>query len=99
MAISTIQIQRVVIARALARRPKLLVFDEANRHLDARSERLLREAIDALRGEMTVVLVTHRPSLLRLADRLYEMSDGKVLRVCEPSATSEDAPVRQELSA
>ena len=39
------------------------------------------------------------PSLLRLADRLYEMSDGKVLRVCEPSATSEDAPVRQELSA
>jgi ABC-type multidrug transport system fused ATPase/permease subunit len=86
--------QRIAIARALARPSKLLVFDEANRHLDDRGERLLREALDVLRGEKTIVLVTLRPSLLKLADRVYEVTDGHVLRVAGyPDAG--DASVRQ----
>jgi ATP-binding cassette subfamily C protein LapB len=86
--------QRIAIARALARPSKLLVFDEANRHLDDRGERLLREALDVLRGEKTIVLITLRPSLLKLADRVYEVTDGRVLRVAgNPSVA--DASVRQ----
>jgi ATP-binding cassette subfamily C protein LapB len=68
--------QRVMIARALARRPRVLVFDQANAALDLRSDRLLREALAAIKGSMTVVLITERPSLLRVADTVLKLEAG-----------------------
>jgi len=70
--------QRIVIARALARKPKILLFDEGNSSLDARSDRLLREGLIALKGTMTVLLVTQRPSLLRIADRIFALEKGQL---------------------
>ena len=70
---------RIMIARALARQPKVLVLDQANAGLDLRSDRLLREALVAIKGTMTVVLVTERPSLLRIADTVIRLEAGKII--------------------
>lgn len=68
--------QRIVIARALARKPKILLFDEGNASLDSHSDKLLRDGIARLKGQLTIVLVSQRPSLLRLSDRIYALSNG-----------------------
>lgn len=69
-------IQSVAIARALARSPKILLFDEANSSLDAQSDQKLREGLEQLKGHMTIILVSNRPSLLKLADRVYQCGGG-----------------------
>ncbi len=61
--------QKLSIARALLRRPKLLVLDEPTAHVDAESEEEIVETLRRLRGECTVVLVSHKASVLRHADR------------------------------
>lgn len=68
--------QRITIARAIARRPKVLILDEANRSLDFQSEAQLRKGLKKLRGEMTILLICNRPSLLAIADHIYELRDG-----------------------
>jgi len=68
--------QRIAIAHAIARDPKVLLFDEANSYLDASGDAMLRALLETLKGRTTLVLVSHRPSLLQLADELYEIKDG-----------------------
>ncbi len=67
---------RIMIARALARRPRVLILDQANAGLDIQSDRLLREALQSIKGSATVILITERPSLLRVADKLFELESG-----------------------
>jgi ATP-binding cassette subfamily C protein len=62
------EIQKVAIARALARTPSLLVFDEVTNHLDAPSRAAFCELLESLRGRCTVLLVTHDPEVLRRCD-------------------------------
>ncbi|MGI9415268.1 MAG: ATP-binding cassette domain-containing protein, partial [Hyphomicrobiales bacterium] len=71
-------IQRIIIARALARKSKILVFDEGNSALDGGADRQLREGLQKLKGEKTVILVSQRPSLLRIADRTFELREGRL---------------------
>lgn len=73
------QRQRVGIARALYRQPRLLVLDEATSALDNKTERSVTETIRALSGDITVVVVAHRLSTVRHADRLMFL-DGGVVR-------------------
>jgi ATP-binding cassette subfamily C protein LapB len=68
--------QQVNIVRALTNRPRVLVLDEANMVLDAIAEPALIRALHTLRGRLTVIVVTHRPSLLALCDRLMIVEDG-----------------------
>lgn len=68
--------QRITIARALSAKPDVILFDEANSGLDTQSDNDLQKLIEQLKGTCTIVLVSYRPSLLRLADRLYELKDG-----------------------
>jgi ATP-binding cassette subfamily C protein LapB len=70
--------QQVNIVRALTNRPRVLALDEANMALDAIAEPALIRALETLRGYLTVIVVTHRPSLLALCDRLMIVEDGRI---------------------
>lgn len=70
--------QRVALARALARRPTLLVLDEATSSLDGENESAVQDAIDALHGELTVVVIAHRMSTIRHADQIVVVDNGRV---------------------
>ena len=70
--------QQVNIVRALTNRPRILALDEANMVLDVIAEPALIQALETLRGYLTVIVVTHRPSLLALCDRLIVIEDGAV---------------------
>ena len=69
--------QQVNIVRALTNRPRVLALDEANMLLDAIAEPALIKALNVLRGSLTVIVVTHRPSLLALCDHQIVLEDGR----------------------
>ena len=71
--------QRVALARALLCRPQLLILDEATSHIDRENERQILRAIENLHGRMTVVIVTHRPSTVKNADRIVLLEEGRVV--------------------
>jgi ABC-type multidrug transport system fused ATPase/permease subunit len=73
------QRQRLGIARAMFTRPQLLVLDEATSSLDAETEASISEAIQSLRGTITVVMIAHRLSTVRNADIVVYLAEGKVL--------------------
>lgn len=70
--------QRVGIARALYRDPKVLLLDEATSALDNETENRISGAVQALRGTITVIIVAHRLSTVKHADRLFLLSEGRV---------------------
>ncbi|MFS2163919.1 type I secretion system permease/ATPase [Variovorax sp. Varisp62] len=72
------QRQRIALARALYGNPKLLVLDEPNSNLDGAGELALGEALKALRGQVTVVVVTHRSALVQHMDKLLVLEAGRV---------------------
>lgn len=78
------QLQRIGIARALYRRPSLLVLDEATSALDESTESEVLAAIAALPREITVLVVTHRASALAVCDRVIEVRDARVREVERP---------------
>lgn len=71
------QRQRVAIARALYYNPEILVLDEATSALDTDTETAVMEAIDALQGHKTLIIVAHRLTTIRNCDKIYEVRDGK----------------------
>jgi len=71
--------QRIALARAILRRPALLILDEATNSLDYDNEARVLGAIEALRGEVTVLMIAHRLSAIRWADLIYVLEDGKVV--------------------
>lgn len=75
------QRQRITIARAIVKNPAILIFDEATSSLDARSEKLVQDAIDALVGGRTVFVIAHRLSTLRNVDRIVVLERGRVSAV------------------
>lgn len=75
------QRQRISIARALIRRPKIIIFDEATSALDSASERKVQEATDKMMKNCTTFLVAHRLSTIRNADRIVAMKEGKIIEI------------------
>lgn len=78
-ALSAGQRQRLLLARALYKRPRLLVLDEATSHVDAERERLILDHVSNMRA--TRVIVTHSTAPLRIADTVYRYSEGTCVRV------------------
>ncbi|KAA5605126.1 ATP-binding cassette domain-containing protein [Roseospira marina] len=68
--------QRIAVARALLTNPRVVLFDEANTAVDGTGDAAIKACLDELKGRCTLILVTHRPSLLALADRVYDLADG-----------------------
>lgn len=72
------QRQRVAIARALYFDSDIIIFDEATAALDNTTEKAVMEAIDALHGKKTLIIVAHRLSTIKNCDHIYEVSGGKI---------------------
>lgn len=79
------QQQRVCIARALVAHPELLILDEPTSSLDAKSETLVRDTIDTLRAEMTVIVIAHRLSTLDHCDRIMIIQHGSIVGFDTPA--------------
>ncbi|WP_168122759.1 ABC transporter ATP-binding protein [Paenibacillus sp. HB172176] len=82
--------QRLVLARAVIRKPSILVLDEATSSLDSENETNIQEAIDRLKGHMTIIVVAHRLSTIRNADKVIVLDQGRVAEQGEFSRLAAD---------
>ena len=73
------QRQRIALARAILRKPEILILDESTSQIDMASELQIRETLQSMKGQMTIIIITHREALIALADEVYHMKDGFLL--------------------
>ncbi len=71
--------QRLALARALLREPKLLILDEATSALDSENERRIQQAIERLHEQVTIVIITHRLSMVRRSDLIHVVERGAIV--------------------
>jgi len=76
--------QRITIARALARKPELLILDEATSALDNESEAHIKRVIEELKGHITIIAIAHRLSTIMDSDTLVVLQDGRVVETGSP---------------
>ncbi|MBF0611273.1 MAG: ATP-binding cassette domain-containing protein, partial [Magnetococcales bacterium] len=72
-------IQRISIVRVLALEPKIILFDEANTAIDSRGDALLKNYLAEVKSHCTIILISQRPSLLNISNRLYRLRDKRLL--------------------
>jgi ABC-type multidrug transport system fused ATPase/permease subunit len=78
------QRQRICLARAFFRSPQLLILDEATSELDSRSENLIKTAIEKVAGDITILIVAHRSSIVMQSDLVYVLGEGRVVESGSP---------------
>ena len=77
--LSTGQRQRIAIARALLKKPSILILDEATSNVDSQSEALIKEALDGLVGKKTTIVIAHRLSTIVNADQIVVLENGEIV--------------------
>lgn len=71
--------QRMALARAILRKPSLLILDEATSNLDSENEKRILSAINGLHGDITILMIAHRISTIKNADYIYLVEDGRIV--------------------
>lgn len=84
------QRQRIGIARALYHNPEILVLDEATSALDNETEQAVMESIESLQGTKTIIIIAHRLTTIKKADKIYEVINGKVEKRTKKEIFGED---------
>ncbi|MEC0228012.1 ABC transporter ATP-binding protein [Paenibacillus alba] len=73
--------QRLVLARAILRKPSILILDEATSALDRENEAKIQEALDRLQGKLTMIVIAHRLSTIRKAEQVIVIDEGKIIQM------------------
>lgn len=84
------QKQRIILARVIAKNPKILILDEATSALDNESELLIQKAIEELKGKTTILVIAHRLSTIINSDRLIALENGRITEQGKPSELLKD---------
>ncbi len=71
--------QRIVLARAMIRKPELLILDEATSSLDQNSEKMINESLKKISKFTTILVVAHRSSTVKIAHNIYVLKDGRIV--------------------
>ncbi|MGC8869578.1 MAG: ABC transporter ATP-binding protein [Brevinematia bacterium] len=75
------QKQRIALARALVRKPKIIILDEPTSSLDPISEKYINESIKKIKGRQTIIVVAHKLSTVLMADKIVVLKDGEIVEV------------------
>lgn len=75
------QRQRIAIARAIYRNPKVLIFDEATSALDKNTEDSIKKTIELIKKDKIIIIIAHRPSTIKLANKIIEIENGKIVNI------------------
>jgi len=92
------QKQRISIARAIARKPEILIFDDSFSALDYKTDRVLRKALDAECGEITRIIVAQRIGTIRDADKIIVLDEGQIVGMGTHSELMESCAVYQQIA-
>ena len=102
MKLSGGQKQRLGIARALYRKPKILILDEATSSLDTSTEKDIINSINYLKNKLTIIIVTHRLNTIKNCEKVFLIKDGKIIddfgHVLYPILGRQAKSVRAKLS-
>jgi len=79
--------QKIIMVRSLVGHPKIMLFDDANANFDIRNDNRLQEVIKEFKLDRTLVVVSHRPSFLKLCDRHLLLADGKLQEINSPTSS------------
>lgn len=93
------QKQRISIARELYKDIDILIMDEATSALDSETEKAIQDNIDALKGQYTILIVAHRLSTIKNADRIVLMNNGKIEQVGTYQQLTQNAPLFKRMVA
>lgn len=96
--LSTGQKQRIAIARAILRDPKILILDEATSALDSESEKLVQEALEKVMRGRTTFVIAHRLSTIRKADLIVVLENGRIAEIGDHKELMEKGGVYRKLS-
>jgi ATP-binding cassette, subfamily C, bacterial len=78
------QRQRLALARALVRKPELLILDEATTALDPQTEQAICRTLERIKGDMTILAISHQPAIMDIADKIYELRSGAITELSLP---------------
>ena len=92
------QKQRISIARAVARKPEIFIFDDSFSALDYKTDRILRETLDKTCGDSTRIIVAQRIGTIRNADRIIVLEDGKIAGIGRHEELMKNCEVYQQIA-